>query len=100
MLSRDGVIARFIFAFCFYFLSGTQMVTGGLATVCGVLGTVALTSALLHYSPLAEYLSIKAERKSSEEIEMQSQGNPQTNEGNRNRRGHIGGRKSNVRGRI
>ncbi|MFA7148463.1 MAG: hypothetical protein WC109_06525 [Syntrophomonadaceae bacterium] len=84
MLSRDGVIARFIFAFCFYFLSGTQMVTGGLATVCGVLGTIALTSALLHYSPLVEFLSIRAERKSSEEINRHSQVNPRTNEGNRN----------------
>lgn len=68
MLSRDGVIARFIFAFCFYFLSGTQMVTGGLATICGILGTMALTSALLHYSPLVEFLSIRAERKDGKEI--------------------------------
>ena len=84
MLSRDGVIARFIFAFCFYFLSGTQMVTGGLATVCGVLGTIALTSALLHYSPLVEFLSIRAERKSGEERGVRSQGNPGANEGNKN----------------
>jgi hypothetical protein len=84
MISRDGVIARFIFAFCFYFLSGTQMVKGGLATVCGVLGTVALTSALLHYSPLVEYLSIKAEKKSSEEIVMPGQDNRHAKEGNRN----------------
>lgn len=80
MLSRDGVIARFIFAFCFYFLSGTQMVTGRLATVCGVLGTVALTSALLHYSPLVEFLSIRAERKSGEKISVKGQGNPQRKE--------------------
>lgn len=84
MLSRDGVIARFIFAFCFYFLSGTQMVTGGLATVCGVLGTVALTSALLHYSPLMEFLSIRAERKSGGEIGMPSHDNTYTNRENRN----------------
>jgi hypothetical protein len=84
MLSRDGVIARFIFAFCFYFLSGTQMVTGGLAAICGVMGTVVLTSALLHYSPLVEYLSIRAERKSREKMGMGNQDNPHANEGNRN----------------
>ena len=84
MLSRDGVIARFIFAFCFYFLSGTQMVTGGLATVCGVLGTVALTSALLHYSPLVEFLFIRAEKKSKEAMGIQSQSSSHTNEANRN----------------
>lgn len=83
MLSRDGVIARFIFAFCLYFLSGTQMVTGGWATICGVLGTVVLTSALLRYSPLVEFLSIRTERK-SEEIEVQNRGNPHANKGNRN----------------
>ena len=81
MLSRDGVIARFIFAFCFYFLSGTQMVTGWLATVCGVMGTVVLTSALLRYSPLVEFLSIRAERKSGEEISVKSQGNPHIKKG-------------------
>lgn len=63
MLGRDGVIARFIFGFCFYFLSGTGMVKGGIATICGVLGTVALTSALLHYSPVVEFLAIRAEKK-------------------------------------
>ena len=84
MLSRDGVIARFIFAFCFYFLSGTQMVTGWLATICGVLGTVVLTSALLRYSPLVEFLSIRAEKKSSTEIGGQNQGSPHANKGNRN----------------
>ncbi len=84
MLSRDGVIARFIFAFCFYFLSGTQMVTGWLATVCGVMGTVVLTSALLRYSPLVEFLFIRAERKSGAEIGGQNQGSPHANKGNRN----------------
>jgi hypothetical protein len=63
MLSRDGVITRFLFAFCFYFLSGTQMVTGHLATICGVLGTIALTSGILRYSPLVEYLSYKSQQK-------------------------------------
>ncbi|MGS0764823.1 hypothetical protein [Syntrophomonas curvata] len=67
MLTRDGVIARFILWFCFYFLSGTGMVEGGAATICGVLGTVALTSALLHYSPLVEFLTIRTEKMRQEE---------------------------------
>ncbi len=61
MLSKDGVQARFILAFCFFFLSGTQMITGNLATISGILGTVELTTGLLHYSPLYElYDMIKA----------------------------------------
>ncbi len=54
MLSRDGVIARYIFAFCFFFLSGSQLITGWPATISGVLGTVELATALLWYSPLGE----------------------------------------------
>lgn len=54
MLTRDGVIARYILAFCFFFLSGTELVTGWPATICGVLGTIEITTALLHYSPLYE----------------------------------------------
>lgn len=58
MLSRDGVIARFILAFCFFFLSGTEILTGGLAALSGVLGTVELATALLRYSPLQEFKEI------------------------------------------
>jgi hypothetical protein len=54
LLSRDGVIARYIFAFCFFFISGTQMITGWPATISGVLGTVELATAFLCYSPLYE----------------------------------------------
>lgn len=54
MLSRDGVIARFILAFCCFFLSGTEILTGGLATLSGVIGVVELATALLRYSPLVE----------------------------------------------
>jgi len=61
MLNRDGVIARFILAFCFFFLSGTQILTGGLATLSGVLGVVELTTALLRYSPLQELIDIAKE---------------------------------------
>lgn len=58
MLTRDGVIARYIFAFCFYFLSGTEMVTGWMAAISGTLGTVELATALLRYSPWYELYEI------------------------------------------
>lgn len=64
MLSRDGVIARYIFAFCFFFLSGSQLITGWPATLSGVLGTVELATAILWYSPLyelANYLKSNSE---------------------------------------
>lgn len=54
MLSRDGVIARFIFAFCFFFLPGSEMISGWPATVCGLLGSIELASGVLGYSPLVE----------------------------------------------
>ncbi|CFX53329.1 Protein of unknown function DUF2892 [Syntrophomonas zehnderi OL-4] len=55
MLGSDGVWARIIFAFCFFLLSGSQMVTGWPATVCGILGTMELATGLLRYSPLVEF---------------------------------------------
>ena len=58
MLSRDGIIARLILAFAFFFLSGTEILTGNLATLSGVLGTVELATALLRYSPLQEVIDI------------------------------------------
>ncbi|MEN6351094.1 MAG: YgaP-like transmembrane domain [Syntrophomonas sp.] len=54
MLSRDGVIARFILAFCFFFLSGSEMITGTLAAISGILGSIELATGLLRYSPLYE----------------------------------------------
>ncbi|MGI5912931.1 MAG: YgaP-like transmembrane domain [Syntrophomonadaceae bacterium] len=66
MLSKDGITARFIFSFCFFFLSGTTMITGNIATISGVIGTILLTSALLHYSPLVELLTfIKTKKENS-----------------------------------
>ncbi|MGB4303126.1 MAG: YgaP-like transmembrane domain [Syntrophomonadaceae bacterium] len=62
MLTRNGIIARFILAFCFFFLSGTEILTGGLATLSGVLGTVELATALLRYSPLQEIIAIVTEK--------------------------------------
>lgn len=68
MLSRDGVIARFIFGFCLYFLSGTGMVTGNIAAISGVVGTILLTSALLHYSPLVELWANKVNNKRGNDL--------------------------------
>ncbi len=56
MLNRDGVIVRLILAFAFFFLSGTEILTGNLATLSGVMGTVELATALLRYSPLQELI--------------------------------------------
>lgn len=54
MLTKDGVTARYIEAFCLFLLSGSEMITGWPATVCGILGTLELATALLGYSPLYE----------------------------------------------
>jgi len=64
MLSRDGIWARTIFAVCFFFLSGSQLVTGWPATVSGILGTMELATALLHYSPLVELIQILSSQRS------------------------------------
>ncbi|HCF50791.1 MAG TPA: hypothetical protein DER60_10945 [Syntrophomonas sp.] len=57
MLSHDGVWARYILALCFFFASGSGLVTGWAATLCGVLGTVQLANALLRYSPVMELIN-------------------------------------------
>jgi hypothetical protein len=54
MLTKDGIIARYILAFCFFFLSGSQLITGWPATISGVMGCIELATALLRYSPLYE----------------------------------------------
>lgn len=61
MLSRDGVIIRFMLAFTCFFLSGTGILTGGLATLSGVFGVVELATGLLRYSPLQELYAIAKE---------------------------------------
>ncbi|MDD2510729.1 MAG: hypothetical protein PHP26_10780 [Syntrophomonas sp.] len=58
MLSKDGIIARYILSFCFFFASGTEILTGWHATISGVLGCVELATALLKYSPLYELWAI------------------------------------------
>ncbi len=57
MLSKDGVIAHYVLAFCFFFLSGTKLITGWPATISGVLGTIEIASAILWYSPLNELVN-------------------------------------------
>ncbi len=58
MLTKDGIIARYIFAFCLFLMSGTEAVTGSIAAWFGVLGTIELTTALLRYSPLVVLIEI------------------------------------------
>lgn len=65
MLSRDGAIARFILAVCFFFAPGASLVTGWPATMCGVLGTVELAAAILRYSPLMELIDWWQSQKQS-----------------------------------
>ena len=68
MLSKDGARARLIFALCLFLLSGSEMITGWMATLSGVLGTVELATALLRYSPLQELIqNIVSQRLKKEE---------------------------------
>lgn len=62
MLTRDGVIARYIFAFCFFFLSGSGIVTGWLGGLCGILGTMELVTALQRYSPLYDMYDLVTQK--------------------------------------
>ncbi len=54
MLTKKEVIMRYIACVILFFLSGSEIVTGWAGTMCGVLGTIELATALLHYSPLIE----------------------------------------------
>lgn len=66
MLSKDGIIARYILALVFFLLSGSALITGIPAVVSGICGSVELASALLRYSPLNEliyYWQTKVEMK-------------------------------------
>jgi len=71
MLSSDGVRARFIFALCFFFLSGSEMITGWMAALSGVARTVELATALLRYSPLQELIQIFYRQQSKQSEPMQ-----------------------------
>lgn len=54
MLTKAEALFRLAVAVTLFLLSGTQTVTGAAATVCGVLGTIELATALVRYSPMME----------------------------------------------
>ena len=54
MISKNGVRIRIVISLILFFLSGNQIVTGGLATLCGVVGVIELATALQRYSPVYE----------------------------------------------
>jgi len=62
LLTRDGVIARYIFAFCFFLLSGSELITGWPAAFSGIMGTIELATALMRYSPLYDLKDVLAEK--------------------------------------
>ncbi len=63
MITKDGVIARFIFTFCLFYLSGSQILTGWAGATCGIIGTAFLVSALMQYSPIYELYEIIMESR-------------------------------------
>lgn len=65
MLSRDAVIARYVFAACFFFLPGSQMITGWPATISGLLGSIELAAGLMSYSPLVELINLRRKNSAS-----------------------------------
>lgn len=62
MLSKDAVIAHYLFSFCCFFASGTEILVGWLATLSGICGTIFLASALLNYSPLVDLLALRKKK--------------------------------------
>lgn len=54
MLHKNEIIARFLICLVLFILTGSEVITGWTATICGVIGTVELATALLGYSPLME----------------------------------------------
>ena len=54
MLTKSEVIISYLICLFLFFLSGSETITGWPATICGVIGTIELASALLQYSPLHE----------------------------------------------
>ena len=63
MLSKNEVIFRYFTCLVLFFLSGNEIITGWPATICGVIGTIELASALLQYSPLHETVSTRSKAK-------------------------------------
>lgn len=85
MLSKDGIKARIVLALCFFFLSGSGILTGWIATISGVLGTIELATALLRYSPLNEWYEMRQTAKLAKEVKVEKvkvaipHTNPRTN---------------------
>lgn len=52
MLSKKEVKIRYLICLALFFLSGSKIITGWPAAICGVVGTMELATALLWYSPL------------------------------------------------
>ncbi|MEA4926227.1 MAG: hypothetical protein VB084_13065 [Syntrophomonadaceae bacterium] len=52
MLTKNGVKIRLAISLGLFLLSGSQLITGGWGTLCGVIGTMELATALLGYSPV------------------------------------------------
>lgn len=59
MLCKDGITARYILAFCFFLVSAAELVSGTVAMICGILGVVELSTALLKFSPIIELFKKK-----------------------------------------
>lgn len=56
MLNRQERLFRLLVALVLYVGSATEIVTGTMAVLGGVLGTVELATALMAYSPLIEII--------------------------------------------
>jgi len=56
LLSLKSVFIRYLISGILLSLSGTGTITGAAATLCGVIGTMELATALLRYSPVVDIL--------------------------------------------
>lgn len=69
MLSKKEVKIRYLICLVLFFLSGTKIITGWPAAICGVVGTMELATALLWYSPFNDivlpYLSKSQNKETS-----------------------------------
>lgn len=66
MLSKNGVISRLFLTCFFFFLSGSGILTGWVAGISGILGTMVLVSALQRYSPVVELYGMYKESRIKE----------------------------------
>jgi len=56
LLSPTGIKLHYLLSFACFFISGTQMITGIGAALCGITGCALLCSALMRYSPLVDLI--------------------------------------------